>query len=413
MGLFNSITNQFSVLFKKSKLKAEPEKVDINIDSLPEWLYKITLNDPNELRQKTNNYLERLKSIATDLETAVNQLKLIDIYDVTVSHYKKELIRGKKNTLVNRTASIKDGILSIGDETMETKRRMLEKLDTEAKELATRFGQFEKPLKEFFEKDVAALKTTFTSLVKELDGFEQMFKGENDEKVNKAIKMIETIQDHINSEKHFNADISNERTEFDQNKANIFKLRDKLHSLKKNARFRDILNERDDLRQLEDAKNRKLDLALKKYDLLYAHIDKNDLTKEYAQYFEDALIDDDNLSLLGFILKIEGHDETKEWFSSNLKAIQDELVDTNSRIKSSWKLLKKHAIINEIEDVERRMQYFQNRANEIKTVIAEKREDISDLKIEELKQKLYKELIVLTGYEVNVIYTEPIEEILA
>jgi hypothetical protein len=103
MGFLTNCVRGIASAFKKRFVYEEDaERVDIRIKSLPDWLYKITLKDPVDLKQLGDKYYKEAKFVLKDIGSTADALGLNKILDQSLSKYRAENLAKNKDDYVKK-----------------------------------------------------------------------------------------------------------------------------------------------------------------------------------------------------------------------------------------------------------------------------------------------------------------------
>lgn len=417
---------------KKKMYEADAEKVTIRINSLPEWLYKITLEHPEKIEEKLSVHMEVIKKKSSELQVALEGVRLKDILNMSISRYKKEVIKTSKDMFLKRMRQLKSSIDKFTKYTsINDIREHIDLLRTEIAELEEKNVRNIEYLEEFYSSEIPAVVHVIADIKKELIASKHVFTTQGYHKVNTIIELIESIKLAQEEKKKYESEITSIDSRVDETQKHVFKLHDKIVSLKNSRRYQDILSKEQALAHEVHERAEFVDSFVKRLALvdekLAEHslsINEATLVSGYLSNPDQALLNDDDLSITDVfesLLKelrnkesplIKGLKETRvqkmtdalTWLIKSSPSLRNDLIESDRKIKLAQRYLKNYVILSEIQDNESRMEYYQKKLREIVVERKEKVDAINSLKISSLKDKLHKELLILTGYDVDIIY---------
>lgn len=432
MGFITKWLSKLSLARKKRMLEEDAEKVNIRLQSIPEWLYKITLEHPEKVKAKIDVHLEALKKNSRELNVLLDGIRLKDIVDMSISRYKKEVLKTSKDLYIKRMRQLVSDLDAFAKSVSITDVR--EKVDSfRAKilELEEKNERNSEVLEEFYPVEIPAVAKTMGNIKKELIACKDVFATESYHKVDTIIELVESIKSATVAQDTAEKELDAFDEQVKETQAHIFKLSDKIAALKKSSRFSDILSKEDALAANVQERTAIVDALVRRVDVVadyvvpYAEKTKNKpLVSGYVTHTAQALINDEDLDFVAFMktfikefskekselrkglkpTQVEKITAAAKWIYDNLAHARSELLDADKKIKQSRKYLKNYVILNEIEDNESRIVYYQGKLRTIMAKRRKKLESIADLKIDVMKEKLHKELLLLTGYDVEIIY---------
>jgi len=400
--------NKLKLFLKTKRLKNEPDKVSIRFSSTPNWLYKITLSNPEELKTKVNQFIIEIKQASEKLKEVMKNLKEKEITNLTISQYKKDIFNKKKSIYFENLDELVSRTINFDENTIDDKKKELNSLKKLFQEFNIKKKNYEKILMEFFPKEQKIVDKAFKEILSKLSEYQSIFRNESYEKLNLIIDEIHELKDKIEEKKVLMKEKKQINIDIEGVKKNIFKLSSKEEIIQNTRRYKDVLDERDSLRILMKHKKEEITNIKKMFNKIKNSLPKSKNLEEYTEFFESSIENDHSGILLEEIKKNKKPEDEDivKWFEENFEKIRKNILQIEADIKNNWKNLRKYVVINELEDIEERKNYFKKKLKEKRNKLNEINTKIGELLIESLKKKIYKDILILTGYDVNIIYDE-------
>lgn len=429
MGLWN----KFKILLKKRFLyKPDAERVDIRLLSIPDWLYKITIKDSKNLSFLCKQTFVDTKEVFTNLNSCIEKIEIREVLSLDVSRYKKDILKNHKLILLSKYRDFLK-LEQEKPETVEDYRLFFTELNKQYLILKKAINKSNSILTEFFPGEIESCNSCLESLNEILLKFTDLFAGKNDAKVNSIVSLVREIEEKTSGREKFDKEIDVLDKEISKVRAHIYKLSDKFELLRKSPRFRDVLDKEGKLGKLLEKKDDLIVTMEKKFVpievVLYTYAEKvreGALAKEYVTHFAQALNHDLDLEIVDLLkgldsdlnnkrtkirksvgnLKAEQLSSQVVWLIENIKEVRDNFQSIDAEIKKSRAAMRNYIIFNEMEDTESRVEFYQGKLKELLTKRKNKIIEIENLNLLNLKEKLRKELLLVTGYDVHVVYDD-------
>ena len=426
------IKQQFEKLIGK-KSKNEPiETVQIRASSVPDWLYKITIKNPNDSKEKAREKKEVLLKITKEIGFVIDKIELHRIVTQSISKYKLESITTNKNKF---TGKVKDIIATYNTktETLESFRKYFSLCLKEIEEKEASIISTSKKLEEFYKDDCIKIRELLHELKSKTHICKETLELSNDKKVQVIIEKIADVSVLQEIETKLEKEITAYTNEIESLREHVYKLGHKISDIKTSTRFKDVLQKETKLgEQLDDLE--KIYATLQKEfetidTFLFMYAEKNkvqDLAKEYCTHIDLAIEHDKDMQILAILkglsldlknkrtkirqmLKDEDAEKHITTIAKLLVNFENSLKDisqTKHNIQLSRRSVRKQVILSELEDIESRKTFYQKKLIDLSKIRESKIKEIQNLGIDELKEKISKELLLLTGYEVKILYDE-------
>ncbi len=428
MSIFNKIILAFK---KKFSYVPSTEKVDIRLNSIPDWLYKITVKDSSDLRLKCKDYYCNLKEISNKIKTLADKSKVKELNYKALSKYRVDLIKSNRKLYFEKIDSVFNYDANL--ETIEEFRLFFKDFETKFSELKLSLKKYEEKIKEQCSDDLEEMNSYFKEVNTLLVAFFNIFVSENDSKSKSIIDSVGKIENGIVKRNKIDSEISKLDSEIKTIRSHIYKINDKLDLLKESSRFKDILEKETKMSEVLDAKDELITSIEKRFVpleiVLYQYaikVREEELAKEYVSHFLQAIKNDSEMDILKILNGLDSdlnNSRTKlhksvgdfraeelsnqtKWLIANIKGIRDNLLDIEANLKTSRSQMRSYIIFNELEDNESRVEFYQTKLKELVSHRKTKFIEIESLDLLNLKEKLRKDLLIVTGYDVNIIYDD-------
>lgn len=421
------------LFFKKNVLyQSDAEKVTIRLESIPEWLYKITMENPEKIQEKVSVHFEELKTCTKELHISLEGVRLKDVLAMDISRYKKEVLATTKELYLKKMRQASSSIDKFTKDTSITDMRdRISTLKKELEDIEEKNTRSIEILEEFYSSEIPNVNKVLSKIKKVIAELKKVFETQGYYKVNALIELVDQIKNAQSETRKINSEIKLIDEKIDETQQHIFRLDNKIADLKESGRFKDVLKKESNLEiliqqraEVASSFSDKIQVIQERLSIHAKNINETTLVSGYISNPDQALLNDSDLSITdvfeSFLKECQKEEsplrkEIKEnqiqkiidavrWLIINAENIQKDLIETDRKVKISRKYLKNYVILNEMEDNESRIGYYQEKLKEKVNKRKEKIDAISDLKIKTLKDKLYKELLILTGYDVEIIY---------
>jgi outer membrane murein-binding lipoprotein Lpp len=416
MGFINNIVIEFK---KRFAYESDAEQVDIRLESLPDWLYKITVKYHGNLSTACEKHYVDIQNSVKKLGIAMDALHVHQILDVSVSPYKKDSYDKAKVQYVTLIQNFIK-VLEPMPDSIESYRAYFSVVGEALTETRTKALRYSKAIVEFAPKDIARADTAFESISTVLLAFSDTFASSSNNKVAKIVELSSDIENALQRKEDLEKDVGAVTVEVQKAREHVYKLNDRITSLRNSARFKDVLKKETKLGRLLEDKEALLKPGkshLKRiYEELYTIAKKPafgelDLAREYVNHLDYALVHDTTFDIGPLLLEVQKKADEKNpsqasvaWLLSNLKEMQGALVALNRKINMNHQGLNTHVVLNDLQDNESRIVYYQDQLKHHIATRRTYRAKIVALKITERQDRLHKDLLILTGYDVNVVY---------
>jgi hypothetical protein len=416
MGFFNNIAISFK---KKFQYESDAEQVDIRIESLPDWLYKITVKYHGNLSSGCEKHYADIQSAVQKFGVAMDALSVHQILDVSASPYKKDgYDKSKAQFLIYAKEFV--AVTDTAPDSIESFRAYFAAVGASLATTQTKLERYAKAIVEFAPKDIAKANSALEQVLAILLAFRDTFASSSNNKVAKIVDNIAKIENSLQRKVDIEQEVGVATVEVQKTREHIYKLNDRITSLRNSARFKDVLKKENKLGRLLEEKEELLkpvNTHLKRiYQKLYEVAiqpkhDELDLAREYVNHSDYALIHDSALDIGPILIDVQkGMDSadsaqaSMSWLLENLKETQHALISLNRKIVMNHQGLNTHVVLNDLQDNESRIVYYQDQLKHHIVTRRALKSKVSGLKIIEQQDRLHKDLLILTGYDVNVVY---------
>ncbi|MGM5483474.1 MAG: coiled-coil domain-containing protein [Nanobdellota archaeon] len=410
-------------LFRKNQKKKNTEKVDIRFSSIIDWLYKITSENSDSVLSSSENILDSLSQSIDGLSQNYDKIKNLELERLDISRYLKESVNRRINYIVEETDKFlkndskyfikkyyKNGELD-KSVSLNDIREDIRKIRKKAENLSDNIETSIKKVEDYFPEEINKFSKSLENIKDESYKSENMIFGKQDFKLKSIISMIDDIKTSILKKTKIESEINSIQKKLEDVKNHYKKLSFKMNDLKKSTRYKQVLKEDSGLSSVQEKKSQIMDkmmAEIKENEIEFYKLAENEgesnYAKELSKDFENTLNQDEGKKLKEILKKAK--EGTLKDFKDKIEKLIEEYDSQKRQENKIKKKLGKHAIFNEINDLESRINYYKDKIKELESMKDEKKKDIESLNIENKKKKMVKEILMLTGYELNVIYDD-------
>lgn len=417
---------------KRFLYKKDAEQVDIRVTSIPDWLYKITIKRPDEVKSKAYNKKQEIQGKLKDIGVDIDRIDMHQILDKTISKYKKESVETNKEKYVEKIKKI----ISKGDkqtDTIEDYRKYFKNIVDQIAVEVPQLEIYRRRIDDFHAENTNNIAKKLSELHKSITLFQSEFDTSNDQKVKYILDKLKILHESESKIKEHMNVVEEYDKEIEKLRDHIYKLGEKISSIRQSTRFKDVIKKEsklgeilekiDDLYDTYAKKFAKIEIVLYQYAI---KVKEESLVKEYCSHINHAIDHDTTFKIIdtlkGLLSDLENkrtkirqnlEDNAAERYISLVQDILKTLHEDLEKLQELQKQaglarrsVRKHVILSELEDTEGRKAFYQKKLVSLNEKRREVLLEIDGLHITTQKEKIRKELLLLTGYDVNIIYDE-------